>query len=261
MWQNWVTLYNDNKKYFLLLEYSIIIIILLNMLAVVLESVSSFSVYRQWFFVFELFSISVFSIEYLFRVVVCVKEEKYSHPVWGRVKYVFSPMALIDLIAILPAYLTFINADLRFLRMVRVARIFRFVKLGRYTKAGQMLISVLSKKKEELILTIGLIIILMLVSASLMYAVENEAQPDEFSSIPVACWWAIVTLTTVGYGDVYPVTLLGKLFAAFISILGIGMFALPAGILGAGFVEEVEASKKKDAPICPHCGKNFNELI
>ena len=253
----WKVIHNSNLKSVFLLEYSIIIIILLNMLAIVLESMSSFSDYLMWFYFFELFSISIFSIEYGFRVIACVNQEQYSHPVWGRLRYIISPMALIDLIAILPAYLTFVNVDLRVLRMLRIARIFRFMKLGRYTKAGQMLINVLSNKKEELIITICLIVILMLISATLIYTAEHEAQPEEFSSIPVACWWSIVTLTTVGYGDVYPVTLLGKTFAAFISILGIGMFALPAGILGAGFVDEIEASKKKDSLICPHCGKSI----
>jgi voltage-gated potassium channel len=114
---------------------------------------------------------------------------------------------------------------------------------------------VFSAKKEQLISTVVVLFLLLVIAASMMYYAENQVQPESFSSIPAAMWWAVATLTTVGYGDIYPITGLGKLMASIIAILGIGMFALPTGILGAGFVEEIERQKNKEH--CPHCGKKI----
>jgi voltage-gated potassium channel len=111
-------------------------------------------------------------------------------------------------------------------------------------------------KREELLVTLFVLLLLLLFASSLIYFAEHDAQPDIFSSIPAAMWWAVATLTTVGYGDVYPVTTVGKLVASVIAVLGIGMFALPTGILGAGFVEELQ-SRKRRPRTCPHCGKSL----
>ena len=151
-----------------------------------------------------------------------------------------TPLAIIDLLAILPFYLPMIiPLDLRFIRAVRLFRLFRLFKMGRYSKAVFILKKVLKEKKEELVLIIFVIFLLLIIFSSLMYFIEKEAQPEAFSNIPEAMWWGIITLTTVGYGDVYPITPLGKILGALIAFLGIGMFALPAGILGSGLVEIV----------------------
>lgn len=113
----------------------------------------------------------------------------------------------------------------------------------------------IQSKKEELILTTALMGMLLVVSSSLLYYCENTVQPDRFSSIPATMWWSVATLTTVGYGDMYPVTVLGKCCAGIAAIVGIGMFALPTGILGSGFVEEIQ--KGKGPQKCPHCGNNL----
>ena len=164
-------------------------------------------------------------------------------------------MALIDLLAILPFFLTFISLDLRFIRTLRLFRLFRVFKFVRYSNSLRLFGKVIKHKKEELIVTATIMFVLVILTSSFIYLAEHEAQPDKFTDIPSSMWWAIVTLTTVGYGDVFPVTPLGKIFAAIIAILGIGMFALPTGILGASFVEEIDKMKAKEKASCPHCGE------
>ena len=167
-------------------------------------------------------------------------------------------MALVDLAAILPFYLPlFIKLDLRFVRALRLLRLFRIFKMGRYSSALQMLGRVVRAKKEEIFITALVLIMLLVVASGLMYYIEKDAQPKQFSSIPSAMWWGVATLTTVGYGDVYPVTAAGKILSAVIAILGIGLFALPTGILASGFIEELH-KKETGKIICPHCGKEID---
>ena len=135
-------------------------------------------------------------------------------------------------------------------------RIFRVAKIGRYSQSLKLMHRVLSQKKEQLISSVFVLLMLLIIASSMMYFVENRVQPEKFSSIPKTMWWAVATLTTVGYGDVYPITNVGKLIASVIAILGIGMFALPTGILGAGFVEEIDRQRRKGVK-CPHCGKEI----
>ena len=158
----------------------------------------------------------------------------------------------------LPFYLPFLSVDLRVLRMFRlfrIMRIMRIAKLARYSESLQMLLRVVKSRREHLISAVFILLILLVVAASLMYYAEHDAQPKVFSSIPAAMWWAAATLTTVGYGDAYPVTAIGKVMAAIIAMLGIGMFALPTGILGAAFLEDLDSRKKNQR--CPHCGKEI----
>ena len=128
--------------------------------------------------------------------------------------------------------------------------------MGRYTKSLSIIQNVLKSKKEELGITLFSGAMLLIVASSLLYFIEHDAQPDTFGSIPNAMWWGVVTLTTVGYGDVYPITALGKIVGAFISILGIGLFALPAGIISSGFASELQ-TKPQEIQVCPHCGKEI----
>ncbi len=242
----------------------IIVLILFNILSVILESVASlYSSYRLIFEIFETVSVIIFSVEYVLRVWTCTLKEKYSHPLLGRIKYMFSFMLLIDLIAILPFYLPFIvTVDMRFIRILRLFRITRLFKLGRYSRSMQQMKAVLKEKKEELAISMFAGLILLVLSACLVYYAEKDAQPEAFSSIPMALWWAVCTLTTVGYGDIYPITVWGRIIATFISILGIGLLALPAGIFASGFSEQMEKRVKKgsedeEATCCPHCGKEI----
>lgn len=238
-------------------NYFIIILIILNVIAVALETVDSIYVkYQNQFIVFEYFSVVVFSVEYLARIWSCTIDNKYSHPVWGRIKYLFSIGSLIDLLAILPFYLPLaIGVDLRSLRILRLIRFLRFFKMGRYTKASRVITSVVSSKKEEILLSFLITLFLVIAASTIMYYAENEAQPELFSSIPATMWWSVSTLTTVGYGDIIPITSLGKFLTGCISIIGIGMFALPAGILASGFSDEFSKNQRKR--YCPNCGKEL----
>jgi voltage-gated potassium channel len=233
----------------------LISVIFLNVLAVILESVESISiVYSDYFKIFSLFSVGFFSIEYLMRLWSCTENKKFEKPVTGRWRYALSPLALIDFLVLVPFYLPiFFQVDLRFLRVLRLLRLFTLFKLTRYSSSLKLLSTVIKEKKEELIVTFLVIIILLVFSSGIIYFLENEKQPDAFSSIPAAMWWGVATMTTVGYGDIYPITAMGKLFGGFVAILGLGTFGLPAGIIAYGFIEEIQ--KKRTRPTsCPHCG-------
>lgn len=162
---------------------------------------------------------------------------------------------LIDILAIAPFYLA-LAGDLRAIRVLRLFRLFRVIKVARYSKAVQTLGRVIRAKREELLVAVFVLIVLLVLSSSLMYYVENDDQPAAFGSIPEAMWWSIATLTTVGYGDVHPITPLGKFIASIIAVLGIALFALPTGILGSGFVEEMQ-KERLHKQVCPHCGKDI----
>lgn len=227
------------------INWFLIALITLNVFAAIISTVQS--VYEEYGFyleIFEILSVIIFSIEYLFRLFSCTASVKYSGPVLGRIKFIFSPMSIIDLISIIPFYIPFMTADLRTVRALRLLRILRILKIGRYSESLQLFSNVFKEKKEELSITIFVTFILIIISSSLMYFIEGHAQPDKFPDIPSTMWWAIATLTTVGYGDVFPITPLGKLIGGFVAMLGIGLFALPTSILGAGFVEAIQNKKK-----------------
>lgn len=230
-------------------------LIILNVFAIVLESVPAMGEgFAGWFWWFEAFSVLVFALEYFTRLWTCVENPRFLAPVSGRLRYALTPLAFVDLIAIIPFFLPFLGFDLRFARMLRLLRLARVAKLGRYSSAVDSIARVIHDRKHELAASLTFMFMLILVSASLLYFAESEAQPEHFGSIPAAMWWAVVTLTTVGYGDIYPITPIGRVLAGTIAILGIGMVALPTSILGSGFVEQVT---RRSSPIttCPHCGK------
>jgi voltage-gated potassium channel len=242
---------NENP-FFLVFIQSLIII---NMLAVMLESVSYLHKnYGPFFYWFEVVSVAIFTIEYLARV--WSADFGTMQPIKRRLKFIFSFLGLIDLVAILPFYLPFlITFDLRFLRIMRLVRLFRVFKIARYSMALKLIGKVLKRKKEEIFLTLFITFLLLIVASSFMFYVEHEAQPEEFTNIFQSLWWAVATLTTIGYGDIYPVTVLGKLLSAIIAILGIGLVALPTGIISSGFIETIKENRKPH--ICPHCGKEI----
>lgn len=245
-----------------IISSGLIALILLNVAAVMAESVSSIQArYGRVFFCFEAFSVTVFVAEYLLRLWSCTANPQYSQPVSGRVRFALTPLAIIDLFAILPTLILWAGVDLRFLRILRLSRMLRLAKLGRYTNALQTMGLVIRNKREELVLALMLMLMILILASSLMYMAEHDQQPEAFSSIPATMWWGIMTLTTVGYGDVYPITVLGKITAAVIAVTGIGLFALPAGIIGSGFVEHREQQKKDTDQVCPHCGKNISEHL
>lgn len=236
----------------------IMTLISLNVIATVLETVNALSSRATSFFrFFEIFSVSIFTIEYALRLWSCTADPDFEARIRGRLRFARTPMAIIDLLAIAPFYLpAIIPLDLRFIRAVRLLRLFRLFKLGRYSEAMQTLGDIVRAKREELLITGFVVLILLILTSSLMYFIECEVQPEAFSSIPMAMWWGVATLTTVGYGDICPITPIGRFLGALIALLGIGMFALPTAILGAGFMEEMQKRRSKKN-VCPHCGNEI----
>jgi voltage-gated potassium channel len=232
---------NDRLSQFF--DISIAVLIVLNILALMLETVDWIGdTYAVAFALFDSFSLLAFTSEYVLRIWSCTADPAYSHPVRGRLRYAVQPMVLLDLLVILPFYLPrFVPYDdLRFARALRLLRLVRIIRIGRYSASLGTLASVFVRKKEELIIALFAEIVLLVVASSVLYFVETDAQPDVFKNIPTSMWWGMSTLTTVGYGDIVPITVWGKALAMLISLIGIAMFALPVGILGAGFVEERE---------------------
>ncbi len=243
-------------------ELILILTIILNIVAIVIDSIPH--LHEQYAIVFddfEIYSVVFFSLEYIARIYSIVEDPKYADPVRGRLRYMRSPIAIIDLLSILPFYLKFVSLDLRFLRIFRLMALFRMFKIARYMHAIKIFRMVLKDRKEQLVLSFIFILFILVVISFIMFYAENEAQPDKFSSIPAAMWWGIATLTTVGYGDVVPVTNLGKFLGGIFAIAGVGLLALPAGILSSGFFEMLHTKNttSNQSKICPHCGKEIHE--
>jgi voltage-gated potassium channel len=240
-------------------EYLLIIIIILNIVAIVLASMEDeYNRYEHVFNYFELFSVVFFTLEYIARIYSAVENPKYHDPVTGRIQYAKSSMAIVDLLAILPFYLTFLPFDLRFLRIFRLMALFRMFKIARYMQALEIFKRVIFERREQLVLSFVFILFILVIISFFMFYAEREAQPDKFGSIPEAMWWGVATLTTVGYGDSVPITPWGKILGGLFAIAGVGFLALPAGILSSGFFELLHKPQGKKHS-CPHCGKDFHD--
>ena len=240
----------------------LIFLIASNIVAVILETVPRIYHGRETFFhYFDLVSVIIFSIEYVLRVWSANLEGRYKHRIHGRLKYMLSWPALIDLLAILPVYVhVFVGLDLRILRIFRLLRFFRLFRLTAYMKAAKLIKNVLKSAVNALLLCLVLALFLIIVSSSLIYFAEHPAQPDKFKSIPSTIWFSVVTLTTVGYGDLIPITVAGKIFTSIILLAGVAIFALPAGIITARLLEELRKRKSpKNGNSCPHCGMPLEE--
>lgn len=216
------TLIEDNTskegRYF---DYFIQILILLSLVSFSLDTLPDLAEKtREILNIFENISIIIFSIEYLLRVYVSNKP----------MKYIFSFYGIIDLLSILPYYFN-LFLDLRFLRVFRIFRVFRALKLMRYNKAINRFRNAFIIVKEEILLFFIVTLILIFITSAGIYFFENEAQPEVFKSIFHSAWWSIITLTTVGYGDVYPITLGGKIFTFFVLMIGVGLVTIPAGLV------------------------------
>lgn len=242
------------------IEIGLLVLIFINILALLLESVPGINArFAELFQLVEIFSIIIFTVEYILRVWSSVENPLYHKPLTGRLRYMSTGMAIIDLLAILPFYLAFLPVDLRSLRALRFFRVFRLLKIVRYLKALNLIQTVLRERREQIYLSVMFIFFLLIIVSTLMFYVENEAQPTVFSSIPASMWWGIETLTTVGYGDMLPVTAFGRILGGMISVLGIGLFALPAGILSSGLTEHLQnGGGRSKAKKCPHCGGDIS---
>lgn len=223
----------------------LISLISFNVICIVLESIPELElIYRDQFFFIEIASTIIFALEYSLRLWSCVEsEERENSSLKSRVKYAFSPLAIVDLFAFLPSLLQLIfpGIDLRFLRVLRLMRVF---KLTRYFTSFELLINVLHEERKNLAGIFFLLLIILTLAASALYLVEKDIQPDKFGSIPQAMWWAIAALTTVGYGDVYPHSAAGQILGSLVTIVGIGMVALPSGILASAFSEQMRRKRE-----------------
>lgn len=231
-------------KYNLWYDYAMMSLILVSVVAFVLETVESFNAAFSFYFnLVEYVSIVVFTLEYLLRIWCITENPKFSKILSGRLKFAITPIALIDLISFAPAYFYLLlpYSDFRFMRSFRL---FRLLKLWRYSSSLRLLTKIIVDKKEHLQVIFFTILLLLIVSASLMHITEREEQPEAFASIPHTMWWSVSTLTTIGYGDIYPKTALGKILGSFVALLGVALFALPAGIISAGFMQEVDKNNR-----------------
>ena len=239
-------LHNDDyeTQFSRAINFLLIFLIIGNVIAVLLESINDvYKVYKIYFDAFENISIVVFSLEYILRFWSVAEKDPFETEWKQRWKYVISGAAIIDLLAILPAYINFfVHIDLRFLRILRLLRL---LKLTRYFVSLQILLRVIEREKGSFQAVIFILLIMIVMAAAGIYVVESRVQPEVFSSIPASMWWAVVTLTTVGYGDVTPITPLGRFLGALITILGVGLAALPAGILANGLANELELRKQQ----------------
>ena len=215
-------------------ERLIMILIVLNLLVYVLDTVQGFhNLFNNGIHRFEIFSIAIFTVEYICRVVTLEKA-----------KDIFKPMLVIDLLAILPFYLSFCTLNAVFLRVFRLSRLLRIMKIGRYSNALENIVKGLKEKKEELIITFSIFFVAVLVASILMYIVENPAQPQVFSSIPKSFYFTIITFTSVGYGDIHPITNIGKVLTSILAVLGIGFHGLFIGIFSVALMSAFKKDKE-----------------
>ena len=222
------------------LNYALAGLIIINVFAVILESEHAiYKRYKIYFDSFEIFSVFIFSIEYLIRIWLSPLAKLYQQPIWGRLRYLISPFALVDLMALLPFYLSLL-LDINDLRLLLSLRLLRILKLARYSHSFGLLIHVIKQEAENLLSALLILGLLTLLAASGIYLAEGHLQPEVFGSIPRALWWAIVTLATVGYGDVIPITSIGKLFAGLVIMIGVAVAALPSAILASGLINELK---------------------
>jgi len=231
---------SQNKNWRSRIDNFIYVLILLSTLAIILESDQELeNTYGRLFNGFEIVTVLIFSLEYIYRSVINFRANR-------NFKYNFSFFGLIDLLAVLPFYLPMVIVfDSRALRVLRLIRALRVLKVGKHSTAIQHLLQVFRQIRGELSLTFFLSLILIVFSGIVVFYAENPTQPEVFNNIGSSIWWAFATLTTVGYGDIYPVTILGKFIASFVAIVGIGLIAIPTGLISATYVEILHRDKNQ----------------
>ncbi|WP_419764512.1 MAG: potassium channel family protein [Arcobacter sp.] len=228
----------DKHKYGMLVQFVIYANIFLSILVLFLESEVSLKSYSYIFDIINEISIIIFTIEYISRV--------YSINYMNnckRSKYIFTPFMIIDLLVLLPFYLSFLNIDLTFLRTLRILRIFKLFRLAKFIEFDNILADIVTEKKEEFIFILIASVIILFTIAPLVFYFEHDVQPTVFKSMLDALWWSVVTFTTVGYGDMYPVTGIGRILATFLGIFGIAFYAIPGSILTSAFLDKMNHKK------------------
>jgi voltage-gated potassium channel len=226
-----------------LLSHIICLLIFISIVVVVIETeVSVFKKYQNYFYYFEFIFSAFFATEYILRIIFSGTNKKYQG-LRGKIKFIFTPAAILDFLSFAPVLLLAMTTDTFLLRILRLMRLLRVIKFALTNRSIFLFLLALKHSKTQLLGTLVVVIFILFIGAVLLYLTERNIQPESFGSIPRAMWWAMATLTTVGYGDVYPVTVIGKLIASFVAILGIGIVALPAGIIAANFTKAIDDEK------------------
>ena len=214
--------------------------IIISIFIMFLQTEKDLNDYYHIFSAINIINIILFTIEYILRIYsISYKNHK------KRLKYAFSPFMLIDLLVLLPFYLSFFNIDLGFLRALRIIRIFKLFRLSKFSSFDNLISEILREKKEEFIFIFIALLIILLTITPLVYYVEKDVQPEIFSSMATTMWWAVITFTTVGYGDMYPISTMGRIFTAIVSFLGIAFYAIPGSIFTSALLEKMNEKKKR----------------
>jgi len=235
-----------NNKLHVIFDFFIIIWVIISVICVVLESISSLAYYFSTVFtLIDTLAVGVFSTEYLMRIYTCVENPRYQHWLKGRLSTAKETANMIDLLSILPFFLETLLGHIFDLRFLRVFRLMRLLKLMRYSDATKALMT--SAKKEWPVMKASIFImgLLVMLSACLGYVFEHEAQPDKFENIPQSIYWAVITLASVGYGDIVPITPMGRFITIILALLGIGIFAIPAAVLSSSLGEQLRVGREK----------------
>lgn len=223
----------------------IVIWVIISVIAVVLESVQSIHyLLNLEFLILDAIAVSVFTLEYCLRLYCCVEEPGYQKAITGRLKLAKSTSSIIDLLAIAPFFLEVFLHHLFDLRFMRVFRLLRLLKLTRYTGATKSLSQVIAREWPVMAASAFIMLLLVVMTASLGYLFEHEAQPDKFENIPQSIYWAVITLASVGYGDISPVTPAGRAMTIVLALIGIGIFAIPAALLSAAFADQLKSDRE-----------------
>lgn len=221
----------------------VVLIICVSILTGILETEASLAEgFRAYFQTLHVAFLMLFLIEYSLRVYTAAENPN----VTSRISYMLSPTSIADLLVIISFIMPFVGSEAVVLRILRLFRLVRLARLGRFSLAMQRIFQALVEKRFELGMSVIIATSLLLLSSTMLYIFERAAQPEEFGSIPRAMWWSVATLTTVGYGDVVPLTLAGRLFAAITAITGIGIIAIPTGILASAFADAMQRNRSED---------------
>ena len=220
--------------------------VIVSVAAVVLESVHSVHyLINLEFVILDTIAVAIFTVEYLMRMYACVEEPRFRHGFLGRLKQARSISSLIDLLAILPFFLEILLHSVLDLRFLRTFRLLRLLKLTRYNNSTKILTTVIAREWPVISASAFIMILMVVMTASLGYVFEHEAQPEKFDNIPNAVYWAVITLASVGYGDISPVTPGGRLITVVLALVGIGLFAIPAAIMASGFTDQLRMNREK----------------
>ena len=239
----------------------ILALIIVNVLSVFLETFAISEEARAVLYEIEVFSVAIFSVEYLLRVWTADLLYEDMPPLRARLKYIFSFMALIDLFAILPFYIPLvITVDLRILRMLRLVRLLRAFKANRYTKSLHKVIGVIREKSAELASAVFMLFVLMLISSVLIYYIESPVQPDVYTNALSGLWWSIAIFTSVWLGDIYPVTVAGRILCELMAVLGVAIIAVPTCIISSGFVENSDEADDEKLRILKEMKAEIDEM-